>query len=868
MTSIESEDEIQIPPSLRQELLDIVHLLGDGHGDREARQTPATHHKALEASTKLLGLLPHLPSQAALKPASRLELIEKSADAYFAHYEHTKEFEALESACDCLIELASEIDEDDLVATARIKYKNSRYLCSRFLHYKNEKDLENATKLARDSIDETEISGGLINDVALLAERKLQLCFCLCAQATLLGEYEPEPMEEAITINNEIYACLQGRQEGERLFIEAMESLSNSLLIRWRNSPVAEKSSNIGDFQRAIQLVYEVHDMILKQDEPEATAESLSNTSFILRAAYHSYINHGILLDGYTISGMEQLGHVALQKLAESLEYESAPWKHIDHIMLFAESLSEYPHGPREELLAGLYPMLKKGVELLRDILYISLPDDRRQHLNTFYGLPRYAAAAALQSNASACEALQVLEQGRAVTMSMQLGLEDNEPEADEIPTSSSVRKYNKAKATLFRSVSDSEPFHERYTKLKAFYDTLQDAQDDLPAEETLKYLDESYLKLLASDAVKIVINITDIRCDAFIVAQSGITVLPLPNLVETELAERSWEVQQGLAKIDEQPSLYSDLYENLSKLLKWLWKVLAQPVLDVLGYKARKSDWPHVTWIPTGVLSLYPIHAAGLGLHKKSNVMNRVISNYAPTLKVLAAIRSRKLAQSSLPHQDNHIQPTVITMATTPNRPDLELGDIDFAAVQKHFPHASRLHQPTGSAVLSSLNSATASSIVHISTHSEVDYDFPSKSLLLLQDWQENPLTLSMLRQSLKRQGASGRYRLTFLSSCFTANGGIEGLQDEAEHIASTMLVAGFGSVVGGLWAVEERAASVVTEGFYRHLKMILGDGELDAKGVSEALHLAVWDLARSTTEGGQEGDPVQWARFVCFGS
>lgn len=49
--------------------------------------------------------------------------------------------------------------------------------------------------------------------------------------------------------------------------------------------------------------------------------------------------------------------------------------------------------------------------------------------------------------------------------------------------------------------------------------------------------------------------------------------------------------------------------------MLGWLWDNAAGPVLDALGYQgppAPGETWPQLWWVPGGLLSLLPIHAAG----------------------------------------------------------------------------------------------------------------------------------------------------------------------------------------------------------------------------------------------------------------
>ena len=849
-------DEEFVPDSVRQQLLEILHLLPD---EEQETLTPATRHRLLDASVKSLSLVQDLFPE----HQRRHELLELIADEHLSHYEATHEWDTLESAQKYLAELASEIDEDDTIATSRIRYKSSRYHFSRFVHAGRDDDLEEAIALARLSVKETEESGASEDNVALLAERKLQLASCLCAMATELGQFSATSMNEAVELHEDICQSLEGRDDIYALPLQALEGLVNSLMIRWENAPLADKQAYVGDLERSIKITQQVVNILSNTAEPTAMAQALSNASYALRAAYKFYLHTGSVLESYNEPQMHQLGHAALEKLAQSIEYEHAPVAHVQNIFIFASSLPEYPQGPREDLLKGLYPILKRGVQMLQDILYISLPGDREQKLKSYYGLSRYAAAAALQANATAVEALQLLEQGRAVTMSMQLSLDDGQQTlGNGSMTKPSVETYIVARSALLQSVSSGKPFHERYARLHDFYTAQREAWNELPLEETTQYLEEAHLKSLASDGTKIMINTTDIRCDAFIITHDKISVFPLPQLNETELSKKSWEVQQCLARIDDQTDLLPSLYKGLSELLQWLWRVLAKPVLDTLGYEACNSGWPRVTWILTGVLSLYPIHAAGLGLHKTSNVMNRVISTYVPTLKLLALTRSRASARSEVPSIENPLRTTVITMTETPERRRLD-SEREFAAVSEHLPGTDKLPQPSGQDVLDLLAGEEAPSIVHVSCHGEVDYDFPNKSRLLMRDWQANPLTLDKLRQN----SSAKETRLAFLSACFTANAGVENLQDEAEHLASTMQAAGFESVVGGLWAVEEEAALAITGHFYRCLADVLQGKKLDTGSVAEALHLAVWSFAQSKCELSRKGDPVQWAPFVCYG-
>lgn len=134
---------------------------------------------------------------------------------------------------------------------------------------------------------------------------------------------------------------------------------------------------------------------------------------------------------------------------------------------------------------------------------------------------------------------------------------------------------------------------------------------------------------------------------------------------------------------------------------------------------------------------------------------------------------------------------------------------------------------------------------------------------MLLMTDWQTRPLTVKQL-QSINMPSSE----LVFLSACFAANGGIERLQDEAEHLSSAMQVAGFNGVVGSLWDVGQDVAYAVVQDFYKHLAE---DGVMgfNAKRAARALHMAVLKLRQKqcVPANDMKGNPVLWAPFVHFG-
>ncbi|WBB99788.1 CHAT domain-containing protein [Solwaraspora sp. WMMA2080] len=155
-------------------------------------------------------------------------------------------------------------------------------------------------------------------------------------------------------------------------------------------------------------------------------------------------------------------------------------------------------------------------------------------------------------------------------------------------------------------------------------------------------------------------INVSRWRCDALIVEPAGVRVVELPRLTARTVAERAdaYLTSLGVAEraareFDTVPALADD--DTLGDVLEWLWDDVAGPVLDALGLADTPpagTSWPRIWWCPTGPLALLPLHAAG---HHRAaggpltgtpprTVIDRVVSSYTPTLRVLReAVEARR---------------------------------------------------------------------------------------------------------------------------------------------------------------------------------------------------------------------------------
>ena len=160
-------------------------------------------------------------------------------------------------------------------------------------------------------------------------------------------------------------------------------------------------------------------------------------------------------------------------------------------------------------------------------------------------------------------------------------------------------------------------------------------------------------------------INVSVYRCDALLIKQDQVRSLALPHLNNKEIKEKA---QSG------------DL--GSSRILEWLWDIVANPILDALGFTGPPSDhsWPHIWWIPTGTLSKFPLHAAGYH-HEGSTrtVLDRVISSYSSSVRAIIRGRLQRTLEST---KSAYSQALLVAMQDTPNAQTLPSATKEVAIV------------------------------------------------------------------------------------------------------------------------------------------------------------------------------------------
>jgi CHAT domain-containing protein len=324
-----------------------------------------------------------------------------------------------------------------------------------------------------------------------------------------------------------------------------------------------------------------------------------------------------------------------------------------------------------------------------------------------------------------------------------------------------------------------------------------------------------------------VIINVSRYRCDALIVRLAGIEVCPLSRLTREE-ATRKAERFLAATAVDGDPD------EALHEVLDWLWMAVSAPVLDALGPSPGQL-W----WMPTGVLSALPLHAAASRDPGEPAVLDRVISSYTTTLRTLIDARTRDSAAFKA-------GAVIVAMTETAGAAPLPRAAAEASAIEPLLGgHVTTLFdaRATPAVVRDALRHATRA---HLACHAVADLTDPASGALLLSGGRLAVRDIAALPWADRP--------LAYLSACTTALS--EGLlADEGLHVASGFQLAGFRHVIGTLWRIDDDTAPGIAENFYRSLR--------EGHPPAVALYNAVRGLRAQYPTS-----PALWGAFVHIGA
>ncbi|MFF9374260.1 CHAT domain-containing protein [Streptomyces griseoluteus] len=362
-----------------------------------------------------------------------------------------------------------------------------------------------------------------------------------------------------------------------------------------------------------------------------------------------------------------------------------------------------------------------------------------------------------------------------------------------------------------------------------------------------------------------VVVNTSRLHCDAIIVRDGAVRVLPLPGLGWSEALRRAEELKRSTWNASDRGLTVEErarAEQELSSVLDWLWHTVARPVLDDLDRPrpARRGRTvpdaghlrPRVWWCATGPLTGMPLHAAApLPARPEAAgapadcVLDRVVSSYTPTLGALAYSRGTTL--------DDTPEVLAVGLKDTPGHPKLAAAHLEVRAVRGWAPDAAELldEQATRRAVLAGLR---AHDWVHFAGHAEQDPSADDNGHLVCHDHTTaGPLTMADIADA---QSASRSF-LAYLAACDTARGRAN-LTDQAMHLAGGVQSAGFAHVVASFWPLQSNTSLRMARDFYRHL----GRRTVSHDDVARAVDHA----ARAAREA-SPGRPSWWTPFHHIG-
>jgi CHAT domain-containing protein/tetratricopeptide (TPR) repeat protein len=499
---------------------------------------------------------------------------------------------------------------------------------------------------------------------------------------------------------------------------------------------------------------------------------------------------------------------------------------------------------------------------------------DRERQLAGFAGLACDAAACAIRL-AEPERAVRLLEHGRGVLLSQALDSRTELTDLHEVhPTL--ARRFEEVRSALDRSedvgftvdpaaviggMSDlTLPGEDRHA-LAEEWERLLASIRCLPGfEQFLRPPRISELLSAASGYGPVVIvNVSGLRCDALLLAEGKVEILPLPQLNQAEVIQRVDEFRSAVGKAQNRQlsaEVQKAAQRKIQETMEWLWTTTTEPVLHALGLTqpSRESgdiedSLPRLWWVPTGQLSALPLHAAGYHNSPRSCVLDTVISSYAPTLRSIATAWQANPRGST--HRADPPAPLVISVPAAPGVSDLPRVREETATLTGLLPQCRVLAEDQA-VRLAVLDALPRHQWAHFACHAVSAADGAADSYLVLHDHATDPLTVADIAR-LRLNDAE----IAYLSACETSVSSKD-LGDEALHITGACHIAGFRHVIGTLWAVRDKLAQAVAADFYS----VLTAAGADTSKAALALHTAVRNIRAAYPTA-----PELWASYVHVG-
>ena len=326
-----------------------------------------------------------------------------------------------------------------------------------------------------------------------------------------------------------------------------------------------------------------------------------------------------------------------------------------------------------------------------------------------------------------------------------------------------------------------------------------------------------------------IIVNISRRRCDALIVLHDAPPrLVPLPNTTLSELTTLSadlYDMLKRMSRVGEEKMRERELVV----FLRTLWDVVVRPIVDELtGFLPRGA---RIWWCPTSKLTSLPLHAAGPHRQGSLNLANMYVSSYTPTLAALIRARHR---HSESPRTSPAFVAIGQAKPSSSTSPELHTVGAELTLVQSLVPPAMPFSALAGDA--STADAALAAlrthAWAHLACHGRPNVDQPFDASFALRDRALTVLDVVGTTRDVNdasdtsdvgdvsqvpaaTTATTPDLDFAFLSACHTTVGDRQA-PDEVIHLAAAMQFAGFRSVVGTMWAVDDAMAMAMVKAFY----------------------------------------------------
>jgi CHAT domain-containing protein len=345
----------------------------------------------------------------------------------------------------------------------------------------------------------------------------------------------------------------------------------------------------------------------------------------------------------------------------------------------------------------------------------------------------------------------------------------------------------------------------------------------------------------VAADNPLIYLLVTSAGGFALIVAENAIRPIPLPRAREKVV--ESWLIEE---KDGESVGgyLYGQMgYVPISPELDEVLPELGDTITGPLAPALHELGLKDLTLIPSGLLALFPFHAASYTFDGKGcTLLDEYRVSYAPSALLL-----RRFSEKTPTCNEKF---SGILSVGNPSPLPTPYSSLQFARLEAE--QVAKVLNAQGQclyeadATLRAVEERIGSaSYLHFACHAEFDHQNPLESGLILSKGER--LTLNDLLQRLK---LGDRTRLVVLSACKTALTDFSKLPDEALGLPSGFLLAGALGVVGTLWPVDDLSTVLLMIKFYRDYFDSNCMGDQAPISPSESLRMAQLWLRDVTVE------------------